>query len=87
MKAFWIYTLARLGVLVATYLVVWAVASIWLDPDFMNPFLLLVALVISALISIFALTRLRNDFASHVSERAGRMTKRIEESRRAEDVD
>jgi small-conductance mechanosensitive channel len=87
MKAFWIYTLARLGVLVATYLVVWAVASIWLDPAFMNPFLLLVALVISALISIFALARLRNDFATHVSERAGRMTQRIEESRRAEDVD
>jgi small-conductance mechanosensitive channel len=87
MKAFWIYTLARLGVFAATYLVVWAVASIWLDPAFVNLFMLLVALVISSFVSYFALARLRNDFATHVSERASRITRRIEESRRAEDVD
>jgi hypothetical protein len=87
MKAFWIYTLARFGVLAATYLVVWGIASIWFDPDFANLFVLLVAFVISSLISYFALARLRDDLASHIGDRAGRISQRIEESRRAEDVD
>ena len=55
MKAFSLYTLARLGVLVVTYLAVWALASIWFDPAFVNLLILLVALVLSALISFFAL--------------------------------
>ena len=87
MKAFWLYTLARLGVLVVTYLAVWALASIWFDPAFVNLLVLLVALVLSSLISFFALARLRNDVAVHISDRAERLTQRIEESRRAEDVD
>ena len=87
MKAFWLYTLARFAVLAATYLVVWAIASIWLDPGFANLFVLLVAFVLSSLISYFALSRLRDDLAIHLSDRAGRISQRIEESRRAEDVD
>jgi hypothetical protein len=87
MKAFSIYTLARLVVLVVTYLAVWAIASIWFDPPFVNLLILLVALVLSAFISFFALARLRNDVAVNISDRAGRITQRIEESRRAEDVD
>ncbi len=87
MKAFWIYTLARFGVLVCTYLVVWAIASIWFDPELVNLFVLLVSFVVSAFVSYFALARLRENFAVHLHERAGRLTQRIEESRRAEDVD
>ncbi|MGH3458868.1 DUF4229 domain-containing protein [Aeromicrobium sp.] len=87
MKAFWLYTLARLVVLAVSYLAVWAVAAIWFDPAFGNLFVLLIALVISAFISYFALARLRDDVARHLSDRAGRMNQRIEESRRAEDVD
>ena len=87
MKAFWLYTLARFGVLVATYLVVWAIASIWFDQAFINLFVLLVSFVISAFVSYFALARLRDDFATHLSDRASRLSERIEESRRAEDVD
>jgi len=87
MKAFWIYTLARFGVLAATYLVIWGIASIWADPAFANLFVLLVAFVVSSLISFFALRGLRDDLATHLSERAGRISQRIEESRRAEDVD
>ena len=87
MKAFWIYTLARFGVLAATYLVVWGIASIWFDPAFANLFVLLIAFVVSSLISFFALARLRNNLATHLEDRAGRITQRIEESRRAEDVD
>lgn len=87
MKAFWIYTLARFGVLAATYVAVWAIASIWFDPTFANLFVLLVAFVVSSLISYFALARLRDGLAIHLSDRAGRLSQRIEESRRAEDVD
>jgi hypothetical protein len=87
MKAFWLYTLARFGVLAVTYVVVWAIAAIWLDPGFANLFVLLIAFVISSLISYFALGRLRDDLAVHIGDRAGRISQRIEESRRAEDVD
>jgi membrane protein implicated in regulation of membrane protease activity len=87
MKAFWLYTLARFAVLAATYLVIWGLAAIWLDPGFANLFVLLVAFVISSVISYFALARMRDDLAIHLSERAGRISQRIEESRRAEDVD
>jgi len=87
MKAFWLYTLARLGVFVVTYAIVWGIASVWFDPEFANLFVLLVALVVSSLISYFALGRLRDDLAQHISGRAERMSQRIEESRRAEDVD
>ena len=87
MKAFWIYTLARFVVLAVTYLVVWGIASIWFDPGFANLFVLLIAFLLSSVISYFALARLRDDLAVHLSDRAGRLTQRIEESRRAEDVD
>ena len=87
MKAFWIYTLARFVVLAVTYLVVWGIASIWFDPGFANLFVLLIAFLLSSVISYFALARLRDDLAVHLSDRAGRLSQRIEESRRAEDVD
>ncbi len=87
MKAFWIYTFARAGVLVATYAALWLILSVWFDPEPFNWLVLLLALVVSAVVSIFALARLRNDFADHLSQRAGRLTQRIEESRSAEDVD
>ena len=87
MKAFWIYTLARFGVFAVTYVVVWGIASIWFDPAFANLFVLLVAFVVSSLVSYFVLARLRDNLAAHIGDRAGRLTQRIEESRRAEDVD
>jgi cytochrome c biogenesis factor len=88
MKAFWTYTLARIGVFAVTYGVVWLVASIFMDSTPVeNLFVLLIALVGSSAISLFTLGRLRNNLASNIQERATRMTERIEESRRAEDVD
>jgi cytochrome c biogenesis factor len=88
MKAFWTYTLARIGVFAVTYGVVWLVASIFLESTPVeNLFVLLIALVGSSAISVFALAGLRNKLATNIQERATRMTERIEESRRAEDVD
>lgn len=90
MKAFWTYTLARLGIFVATYAVLALLAfgtGMFEFSELTNLLVLIVALVISSVISLFALAGLRNRFAEHVQARAERMTERIEESRRAEDVD
>ena len=88
MKAFWTYTLARLAVFGATFGVVWLIASIWVEWGNLTSLLvLLVSLVLSSVISIFALAGLRDRLAKNVQERAARMTQRIEESRNAEDVD
>ena len=88
MKAFWTYTLARFGVFAVTFGVLWLIGSIWIEWSALTTSLvLLVALVVSAILSIFLLEGLRNNLARHIQARATRMTERIEESRRAEDVD
>lgn len=88
MKPFVTYTLARLGLFVASYAVVWLVASIWLNfSAIANLWVLLIALLVSALAAMILLGGLRQKLAQSVQDRAGRMTRRIEESRSAEDVD
>lgn len=88
MKAFWTYTLARLALFGATFGVVWLIASIWVEWGNLTSLLvLLISLVLSSVISIFALAGLRDALAQSVQERAARMSQRIEESRNAEDVD
>lgn len=88
MKAFWTYTLARLAVFAVTFGVLWLIGSIWIEWSTLTTSLvLLVALVLSAILSIFLLEGLRNNLARQIQDRATRMTERIEESRRAEDVD
>jgi hypothetical protein len=88
MKAFWTYTLARLAVFGVCFAIVWFTLPIWFErTDIVNIFALLVAMVISSVISIFLLAGLRENLAVSVHERATRMSERIEESRRAEDID
>ena len=88
MKAFWWYTLARIGVFLATWAAVWAVSQWWFDGgQVFNLGVLLVALVISSVISLFALGGLRDRLALRIQERAAAINDRIEQSRRAEDVD
>nr|MCW2727282.1 hypothetical protein [Aeromicrobium sp.] len=88
MKAFWTYTLARLAVFGVCFVIVWGLAQIWLDSTtIVNIWVLLIALVLSSVISVFLLGGLRNRLAMNVHDRAARMSARIEESRRAEDID
>lgn len=88
MKAFWTYTLARLAVFAVTFSVVWLVGSVFFESTTTtNLLLLLVAAVLSSVTSIFLLASLRENLALHIQQRATRMTERIEEARRAEDVD
>ena len=88
MKAFWTYTLARFAVFGVTYGAVWLIASVlWESTPIENLVVLLIALMASSIISVFVLAGLRDRLANNIQERAARMTERIEESRRAEDVD
>jgi hypothetical protein len=88
MKAFLTYTAARIAVFAVTFGIVWGIASIFFESG--NTFsllVLLVALILSSVASIFLLADLRNKLALNVQQRAERMTERLEESRRAEDID
>ena len=88
MKAFLTYTFARLAVFAVTFSVVWLVASIFFESSAnLTLLVLLVALLLSSVLSIFLLADLRNKLALNVQERAARMTERLEESRSAEDID
>lgn len=88
MKAFWTYTLARLGLFALAFVVVGLVASIWLDVNRISIlWVLLISLIVSGIASVFLLSGLRDKLAVNVQQRAARMSQRIEESRSAEDVD
>lgn len=88
MKAFLTYTFARFGVFAATFGLLWLMASIWFESSTNTTLLvLLVALLVSSVLSIFLLANLRNKLALNVQQRAARMSERLEESRRAEDID
>jgi uncharacterized membrane protein len=94
MKAFWTYTLARIAVFVGIYAVTWGIASLIYDVSFDDLFatnvglvVLLIAAVLSSVISIVALGGLRDRLATNIEQRATRIADRIEESRSAEDVD
>ncbi|WP_313406821.1 DUF4229 domain-containing protein [Aeromicrobium sp.] len=88
MKAFWTYTLARLGVFVVTWAVLWGASRLVFEgTSVVDLWVLLVALLVSGVISVFALGRLRDRVALSLQDRARSLNDRIEESRRAEDVD
>jgi len=83
------YTLARLGVFLATWAALWALTRLFVDdggPIF-DAGVLLVAVILSSVISLFALAGMRNRVAEKLKDRAAAINERIEESRRAEDVD
>jgi uncharacterized membrane protein len=83
MRDFAIYTGLRLGLFAVTFGVLWVLLH-----DNLTVFpILLVALMISAIASIFVLRAARDRLAGTIEDRATRMSHRIEESRRAEDTD
>jgi hypothetical protein len=85
-KEFWIYTGLRLLLFAASVAVV---GGIWLAvADSANVmWVLVISLVISGLVSYFALGRQRTALAHHVDDRARRATERFEEMKATEDVD
>lgn len=84
MKEFWIYTLLRLGLFAATFVVIAGVWLLFTDHVSVLAPLILAALV-SAIGSVTLLKGPRERFARKVEERAGRISARFEELRSAED--
>lgn len=86
MKEFAIYTASRLGVFVASYAVVIGVYLLVTGDSgvpLLWPFLL--AVVISALVSVYLLRGQRQRFAAVVQRRAEAATRKFEEMRAKED--
>jgi ABC-type bacteriocin/lantibiotic exporter with double-glycine peptidase domain len=85
-KEFVIYTALRLGLFLASLLVV---VGVWMLLADSVPVLwvVVIAFVISGLASYFLLNRQREAFARRVETRAERMQQRFEEMKAKEDVD
>ena len=88
MKPFLLYTLARVLLFAAAWALVWLVASAWLEWSSVTAlWTALLAMVVSSVASIFLLRGLRRRFAAGVEQRAARIQRRYEASKRKEDVD
>ena len=86
MKEFWTYTLLRIALFVGTTAVVWGVYA--LIADTINLLVVvLVAAVISSVLSWTLLAGPRNRFAASVEARAARASARFEETKAREDTD
>jgi membrane protein implicated in regulation of membrane protease activity len=90
LKYFALYTLARIGLFVGVFLLIWLLIFTWVAWSTVSLlWTVLVAAVLSSIASIFVLRRPRERFAVVIEQRASRMTTRIgtrvEESRRKED--
>lgn len=83
MKDFAIYTGLRLVLFAACFAVLWFALNDWLS---IFP-VLLVALIVSSILSIFVLRAARDRLAGSIERRASRISSKIEASRRAEDED
>jgi len=82
-KEFAVYTGLRAALLAVCFAVLWFTLNNWLA---FFPVLLL-ALIVSSILSIFVLRAARDRLAGTIEQRAGRMSARIEAARRAEDDD
>lgn len=83
MKEFAIYTGLRAGLFAVCFAVLWFALNNWLS---IFP-LLLIALIISSILSIFVLRAARDRLAGSIEQRAARIAARMEAARRAEDDD
>jgi hypothetical protein len=78
-----VYTLARLGIFLVAFGVVWAVSSRWLDWNASTGLVTaLIALLVSAPTSYLLLRRLRDKTALEVADRADRLRDAFARSRR-----
>lgn len=86
MKEFAVYTLARIGLFVASYAVIAGIYLLVTGGDSL-PLLwpLLLAAVVSAVSSYFMLRGQRDRFAAVIQRRADAASRRFEESRAKED--
>lgn len=87
MKEFWTYTAMRLLLLIATFIIVSLVWSLFTDGAVPTFWAVLVAFVISGVLSVFLLNGPRRAFAARVESRAAAASEKFEEKRAKEDTD
>ena len=85
MKDFLVYTVARLGLLVASFLVIGGIFRAFGSANIVA--ILVLSAVVSAVASYYLLQGPRARFAARVDSRASRVVQRFEESRAKEDTD
>jgi len=83
MKEFAIYTGLRAGLLAVCFGVLWLALNHWLS---IWPIVLL-ALIVSSILSIFVLRAARDRLAGKIDDRATKISHRLEQARSAEDDD
>lgn len=86
MKAFLVYTAARLGLFVLAWVVI-VVGYVLLGGDADVPMLwpFIAAVVVSSIASVYLLRRPRERFAAVIEKRAAAISRRVESSRSKED--
>lgn len=88
MRSFVVYTLARLGLFLVAFAMLWAVGhAFWAQTTANLLWVALMALLLSALASLVLLRGLRDALARDVAARAERMSSRFEAARAKEDPD
>jgi hypothetical protein len=87
MKAVWKYTLARLALFLVTYVALWAIANAQWKVAVIDPFVLIAAIIVSGLISLFVLRNLRDDVVRRLELRAANRVARAELTREADELD
>ena len=87
MKEFIVYTAARFGIFLAVYGAIVGIYVLVAGTPVPVLWPLLVAAVISTVLSIYLLRGMRERFAIKIQERADRMSQRFEEMRAKEDHD
>ncbi|MGZ5415910.1 MAG: DUF4229 domain-containing protein [Nocardioides sp.] len=88
MKEFIVYTLARIGLFVASYALIVGVYLLVTGGDKV-PLLwpLLLAAIVSSIASVYLLKQMRERFAAVIDRRARAASARFEQSRSKEDTD
>ena len=87
MKDFWVYNALRIALFLATAAVVWGVFALFADETINLIYVVVIAAVVSTLLSWRVLAVPRERAAAAISARASRMTAAIEGMKSREDVD
>ena len=85
MKPLVLYTTARLGLFVLTAVVVWLLLGLPTLTSLNVLWVMLIAMIVSSILSIRLLASLRGDLSASVAARADQVSERVERSRRRED--
>ena len=88
MKSFALYTLARLGLFLLAFALIWLIVNPFVEWTTRTAlWVAALAALVSAIASLLLLGRLRNRLAASLQTRTNDIREAVERSRRAEDTD